>query len=209
MVMIAAQVNTPGIHEITRLMDTYGMLNNIRHHSLVVARVADQLYQGLMAGPSEQVLPDYKLVISGALLHDIAKTLCLNNSCDHAEIGAEICQHHGYPEVAEIVAEHVLLKANTKEKYRRGAFRAKDIVYYADKRVRHQRVVNLTDRLEYILLRYGTGNSFRHRMIRQNFKECESLEKYLFHFIPFSPENLGTSPTISLSGHDGSKTPEK
>ncbi|HHD64792.1 MAG TPA: phosphohydrolase, partial [Desulfobulbaceae bacterium] len=30
-----------------RLMDEYKMLNNIRHHSLVVARVADTLVAGL------------------------------------------------------------------------------------------------------------------------------------------------------------------
>ncbi len=166
------------------------MLNNIRHHSLVVAQLADQLLNGLADNTTQLPLPERNLVVAGALLHDIAKTPCLNGSCDHAAVGAEICLQHGYPEVAEIVGEHVILQDYAPTRYATGHFTAREIVYYADKRVRHNHIVHLDDRLEYILDHYGKGDPDRHSLIRKNFEKCLELERYLFTFIPFPPEAL-------------------
>ncbi len=94
-------------------------------------------------GKSPGPLPDKEEVIAGALLHDIAKTLCIKTDCRHAEIGRQICVELGYPELSEIVAEHVVLKNFTADLYIQGIFGSKEIVYYADKRVRHDQVVSL------------------------------------------------------------------
>ena len=181
----------PTIARCVELMEEHAMLHNIRHHSLVVARLAEQLHAGLCRFAPTQPQADRQLVITGALLHDIAKTPCLNSNCDHAKIGAEICQQHGFEAIAAIVAEHVILKNFEPQRYASGHFTAGEIVYYADKRVRHNVVVHLNERLEYILDHYGKGNPPRQQLIRENFNRCLTLEQFLFRWLPFSPAELG------------------
>ncbi len=181
----------PTIARCVELMEEHAMLHNIWHHSLVVARLAEQLHAGLCRFAPTQPQADRQLVITGALLHDIAKTPCLNSNCDHAKIGAEICQQHGFEAIAAIVAEHVILKNFEPQRYASGHFTAGEIVYYADKRVRHNVVVNLDERLEYILDHYGLGNAKREGLIRDNFAMCISFEDALFRWLPFRPQDLG------------------
>ena len=183
-------------------MDQYDMLPNIRQHSLMVARIADLLVTGLQGRVNGQSLPDRQLCVSGGLLHDIAKTHCLDGSCDHARAGAEICLQHGYPEIAQIVEEHVILKDHDPARYRKGAFTAREIVYYADKRVRHDEVVTLEERLDYIIEHYGNNDALRHKLIRSNFNQCRQLEDFLFKHLDFSPgqllSNLNVREEVSL-----------
>ncbi len=180
----------PELDQCIRLMEQYRMLDNIRHHSLVVARVADQLVRDLEAVRPEGQTPNRKLVIAGALLHDIAKTPCLDGSCEHALAGAGICREHGFPEVAGIVAEHVILRDHDPARYATGLFTAGEIVYYADKRVRHAEIVSLDERLAYILDHYGHNNPRLHRLIRENFQRCVELERHLFRTLGLSPEQM-------------------
>lgn len=181
----------PTLAQSIQMMDQYGMLVNIRHHSLVVARLAARIHAGLCSTAPDHPQCDGNLVITGALLHDIAKTPCLRNNGDHAKIGADICRQEGFPEIAAIVEEHVILGQYEPERYQNGFFNAREIVYYADKRVRHHLVVDLTERLEYILEHYGRGNPVRQALIRDNFAKCLTLENHLFHWLPFAPEDLG------------------
>lgn len=171
--------------------DRFEMFDNIRGHSFVVARVAEALVDGLhRTGKSPGPLPNKEEVIVGALLHDIAKTLCIKTDCRHAEIGRQICLDLGYPELSEIVAEHVVLKNFAIDLYARGIFGTKEMVFYADKRVRHDQVVSLDGRLLYILERYGDNNPAKEQLIRQNFNKSIDLENYLFSFLDFLPEEL-------------------
>ncbi len=167
------------------------MLPNIRNHSIIVAQVAEHLVNELNdCKNKELVLPERRLTIAGALLHDIAKTPCLNDSCDHAAIGGDICERHGYEEIAAIVRQHVVLRDHDPDRFRSGHFTARDIVYYADKRVMHEGVVSLSDRLSYIITHYGNNDSLMHERIRKNFNKCVQLEKFLFTFLPFQPNIL-------------------
>ncbi len=191
--IIAAACNQPAIPDTAtciRLMDEYEMLDNIRHHSLVVARIADALIIELLDDPVGSSAPERALVLAGSLLHDIAKTPCLDGNCDHAAAGGDICRKHGYPEVAAIVEEHVILKEHDLQRYENGWFTAREIVYYADKRVRHDQVVSLEERLEYIIDHYGNDDPERHRLIRENFQRCRELEQALFRVLPFSADAL-------------------
>lgn len=183
-------------------MNDYGMLPNIRRHSIVVAKVALQLIDGFLNNDKTPAfIPDKSLITAGALLHDIAKTPCLNNGCDHATEGAVICHQLGYPEIAAIVEEHVVLKNHDVDRRRQGLFNATEIIYYADKRVRHEEIVSLDDRLEYILEHYGEGDPGLHRLIRINFKKCVELEQHLFGFLPFSTSELHEQVAQSSSQH--------
>jgi len=184
-------VPVPSVNQCLDYIDQFRMLDNIRAHSFKVARVAETLIDGLIeAERSLAPLPSRELTVAGALLHDIAKTACLNGKCRHDDMGQEICAELGFPEIGEIVKEHVILEQFPEEKYRRGFFGAKEIVYYADKRVRHDEVVSLESRLEYIVDRYGKGDPHREHHIRLNFQQCQYLEVYLFTFLNFTPEQL-------------------
>lgn len=181
-------------------MEEYGMLPNIRRHSVVVAQVALQLIDGFQENEQAPAsIPDRALIAAGALLHDIAKTPCLTNGCDHATEGAAICHELGYPEIASIVEEHVILRNHDVERRHQGLFNAREIIYYADKRVRHEEIVSLDDRLEYILEYYGNGDPGLHKLIRINFEKCVALEKHLFAYLPFTSSQLPEKVAQSTS----------
>jgi putative nucleotidyltransferase with HDIG domain len=183
----------PSIAQCLALMDRYGMLDNIRAHSLIVARVAEALLTGMKANRTQGTeLPDPALVLAGALLHDIAKTICLNTQCDHARKGRDICMELGYPIIGDIVREHVRLKDFSTDRYSRGIFLAKELVYYADKRVRHDTIVSLDERMAYIIERYGNNDQQRHQLITENFQRCRILEHHLFFHVNFTADELAT-----------------
>ncbi|MFZ0447642.1 MAG: HD domain-containing protein [Desulfatiglandaceae bacterium] len=183
----------PSIKTCFRLMAEYEMLDNIREHSIVVAKIAALLARGLQkAGESVEL----KKVIAAALMHDIAKTSCLKNGKDHAEEGRKICLQNNLEEIAPIVAEHVILKTYLID----GRFSEKEIVYYADKRVNHHSVVSLEERLRYIIERYGGKGNGRREAIERNFALCKKIEAALFRLLPFSPEELSREVEYRL--HD-------
>jgi len=173
-------------------MEQYRMLPNIVDHSIVVARVAEIITEGLISAGHDLSL---ETVIAGALLHDIGKTACLDNDDDHAAKGVEICLSHHLEPIADIVAEHVILK-----NYLPGdEFSEKEIVYYSDKRVNHDQVVSLEERLSYILERYGRNNEKRCQAIKQNYTLCQNLEKRMFSALSFEPVDVSSLLTKQQS----------
>ncbi|MDH3782844.1 MAG: HDIG domain-containing protein [Desulfobulbaceae bacterium] len=178
-----APFTIPGVNECLDLMEQYHMLPNIKDHSIVVTEVAGVITNGLIAAGYDLSL---ETVIAGALLHDIGKTACLDNDDDHAARGLEICLAHNLKTIADIVAEHVILKNYAPQ----NGFAEKEIVYYADKRVNHDKVVSLEERLDYILERYGMNNEVRCRAIKRNYARCQDLEKRMFSFLTFDPADI-------------------
>ena len=173
----------PSVSECFLLMDRYRMLKNIREHSIIVARTAEVITRALQEAGYVLALD---LVIASALLHDIGKTACLNTRLDHARKGSDICLAHGYDTIAEIVVEHVILAEKSLE----NVFSEKIIVYYADKRVNHDQVVKLEDRLEYILANYGNGDPAMHAAIARNFQRCIFIEEKIFSVLKITPADI-------------------
>ena len=174
---------TPTVRECFRLMDEYAMLDNIRAHSVLVGRVAERLACDL----AESGVPvRIEVVVAGALLHDIAKTQCLQSGNDHAAEGATICRQHGFDELVEIVGEHVVLADGVADE----GYREKEIVYYADKRVKHDLVVDLDERLQYILEHYGKNDPALCDAIRRNFTNCRQVEAKVFDRLDYQPIDL-------------------
>ena len=173
----------PTIEECFSLMEQHCMLPNIKDHSIMVARVAQIITAGLIKTGHRLSLDK---VIAGALLHDIGKTACLENDDDHAARGYEICLAHNLESIADIVAEHVILRNYGMA----NGVSEKEIVYYADKRVNHDQVVSLQDRLAYILDRYGLNNQKRCLAIKKNYALCQGLEKNMFAKLPFAPADI-------------------
>ena len=159
------------------------MLDNIMAHSIVVAKAAQLISRNLRDAGS---VISMKKIVAGALIHDIGKTSSLTSNMDHSEIGRQICLENHLDEIAQIVGEHVRLKGFDPN----GDCTEKEIVFYADKRVNHDKVVNLKERLEYILGRYGKNREDICNRIIKNFRLCAQVEKKLFNNISFSPEAL-------------------
>jgi putative nucleotidyltransferase with HDIG domain len=166
-------------------MEDQGMLPNIRSHSLQVARVAQVLAVHL---PSFSPPLDLALLEAGALLHDIAKTECLKTKQRHTDIGAAFLEGLGYPEVAEIVAQHVNLNHGHSRPDRVSEV---ELVHYADKRVLHEDIVDLPTRFQYLQERYGRSREDQRRiaaLLESSWKQ----EKKIFQNLPFSPSELKT-----------------
>jgi uncharacterized protein len=165
------------------LMEGQGMLPNIRGHSLQVARVAQVLAIHL---PSSQPPLDLALLEAGALLHDIAKTECLKTKKKHTDRGAALLEARGYPEVAEIVAQHVTLKEGSSKNQ---GITEIEIVHYADKRVLHEEIVDLQTRFDYLQRQYGRTPEDR-KHIAQLLENSLIQEKRIFRDLPFPPSEL-------------------
>lgn len=173
----------PSVKECFKLMEQYGMLDNIRAHSIMVEKIADIIArQHIEAGIDISL----EKITAGALLHDIGKTSCLNTSDDHSAKGRDICLQNNLYEIAEIVVEHVRLKNYQPD----GEICEKEIVYYADKRVNHDVVVSLEMRLKDLLRRYGKNKELVCRRIRDNFNMCKDVEHKLFTNLRLKPEDL-------------------
>lgn len=168
----------------------------------MVARVADIILCGLEKSNGISNVPSRELVTAGALLHDIAKTRCLQEGCSHADVGRDICLELGLDEIGNIVADHVVLSSFNRTEYQSGNFSATELVFYADKRVKHDRVVTLDDRLEYIIEKYSNNEAVREEHIRRNFAQCREVEQHLFRCLDFTPADivnlLPTSPPALL-----------
>lgn len=173
----------PSLDQCLALMARYSMLNNIKAHSLVVERVASLIARNLRSGGERIAL---EKVTAGALMHDIAKTECLRTKEDHAKKGKQICLDHHFYEIADIVAEHIILRDYDAHQ----PIREKEIVYYADKRVNHDGVVSLEERLEYLLRHYGENEKSVCDRIRMNFSLCQEVEQKLFSRLSFRPQDV-------------------
>jgi putative nucleotidyltransferase with HDIG domain len=173
----------PTEEECYALMDQYRMLDNIREHSLVVADIVRAISTGLV---HSGVQISVQTAVAGALLHDIAKTQCLQSGGNHATVGKEICLQHQFDEIADIVGEHIWLEDYSLD----GVYAEKEVVYYADKRVLHTSVVSLAERMHDIINRYGRNDARLSRLVRMNFTICQGVEKKLFSQLDFRPEDL-------------------
>ncbi|MFC1862764.1 HDIG domain-containing metalloprotein [Thermodesulfobacteriota bacterium] len=173
----------PTAEDCYKLMDKYGMLDNIKAHSIVVEKVARIIAKGFIEAGIDLSL---EKVTAGALMHDIGKTLCLNTQIDHAPKGKEICLRNNLEEIAEIVDEHITLQNYDKD----GPVQEKEIIYYSDKRVNHDTVVSLDERLVYLLGRYAQSSEEMAHIIRENIERCREVEKKLFAVLEFTPEEL-------------------
>lgn len=176
------RMHLPTVAKCHDLMAETQMLDNIKAHSILVSQVAIFIAQHLYNTGVPLSLP---LIETSALLHDITKTRSLQTGEKHAATGAQLIRKLGYPEAALVIHQHVRLSCFSEHTLPSEP----EIVNYADKRVLHDKIAPLADRMRYIEQRYGTNEKKRHR-IKLMWKESERLEKKLFRFLPFTPDEL-------------------
>jgi uncharacterized protein len=175
-------MNTPTREECFELIHKMDMMDHIIDHSIMVSNVA--LY---LCGFLEKKFPHINMenVCCAALLHDITKTRSFDTGEVHSETGGELLRDMGYPEIGDIIRQHVILDARKMDT----PVSEQEIVNYADKRVLHDQIVSLKKRLEYITVRYGSKPGFKCR-IKLMVKEAMELEQKLFKHLPFKPPQL-------------------
>lgn len=178
--MKSETIAIPSDAECMEMMAETGTLQNMVAHSLQVRRVSLFIADRLEAGSINR-----KLLGAGALLHDVTKTRSLLTKEDHARTGEALLAEKGYPEVGRIVGQHVFL-----DSYLFGQEPSEaEVVNYADKRVLHDRVTTLTQRMEYIVERYGVSPE-RRDLIKLLWDRSLELERRLFKMLSFAPEDL-------------------
>ena len=136
----------PSIEQCHELMKGH-MLPNIYEHSVQVMRVAEAIVSNLKKGIDVNV----QLILAASLLHDISKTESIKTKEPHDLSGGRFMRELGFCSVADIVEEHVILKNFDPSE----SLLEKEIVYYADKRVMHEKIVSVTERMDDIIERYG------------------------------------------------------
>ncbi len=156
--------------------------SHIVAHCEKVALVATFLAEALCREGEEL---DLALVEAGALLHDVTKHLSLKTGENHALSAASLLERLGYPQVAKVVASHIFCPPGPPGT----PIREEEIVYYADKRVKHTRIVTLKERFEDLKERYGRSVSSLIRLDHL-YELTRLLERRLFKKLPFGPERL-------------------
>lgn len=139
----------PSYSECMALLSKYKMPQNIIAHCTAVSEIAVFIAEKIKAH-GENV--DVPLVRACALLHDIDKIIEVKNkSGRHGTAARGILEKEGYPEVAKIAERHVLYMI-----LKEGAHFSLEekIVFYADKRVTHDKTVPLSERFAYLRKTY-------------------------------------------------------
>ena len=139
-------MKTPTKEECLKILRDNNVPDNIIVHSKEVCDFAMKVVDFL---EKKCIKVDRELVAAGALLHDVKKL----SPNDHVIEGSEFVKSLGYPEVALIIRKHGLKNLGMDE-FVPKTWEEK-IVFYADKRVKNERVVSVDERFEYIKKRYN------------------------------------------------------
>ena len=172
----------PSRPQCFRLIHQMKMLDHIIDHSVMVSNVALCIARCLEKDCSGL---NADLIFSAALLHDITKTRSFETGELHSATGGELLTGLGYPEVGDIIRQHVVLDRG----WDKGPVSEREIVNYADKRVLHDKVVTLDRRLAYIKKRYGRDDRFKHQ-IKKMWKTTQAIEVRLFKQLSFETWEL-------------------
>ena len=175
-------MRVPSKMECFELICQMDMMDHIVAHSLKVCQVALTIADCLA---KTHVRLNRELIQAGALLHDITKTRSFDTRENHAQSGGRLLDELGYPAVGSIVRQHVKLDAYPQK----AIFGEAGIVNYADKRVLHDQVVSLDQRMRYIEERYCRGEDDRRR-IGWLWEKTRGLEARIFNALPFAASEL-------------------
>jgi uncharacterized protein len=180
-------MNIPSKNVCFQHMCRMQMLENIVAHSIQVCRVGMCLVDHVKLQGSQI---NGQLVQAAALLHDITKTRSFETEENHALTGGQVLTDFGYPQVGDLVRQHVYLDDYSEHQSISEAV----IINYADKRVLHDRIVPLEERMNYIMEKYATLPEHKQR-IRLLWEKTKDLEIQIFSCLPFSAKDLNAHLT--------------
>ena len=177
-----SSVQIPGEKSCMALLKRYDTPDHIILHSKKVWEVGRLLGLELI---KKNLTVDMDLIRASCLLHDVGKYPCIRDGSGFHDIrGEQILELEGFPNVARIVVQHVILRSSLDD-----PIAEEHVVFYADKRVVHDVVVSLEERFEYLEDTYGkTPQAIEGlRIMKEN---TFRLEKKLFLHLDFKPNDL-------------------
>ena len=163
----------PSQKECDALLKKYAVPENILAHAAAVRKIAN-LLASKMSGAGVKV--DLDAVDKGALLHDLMKMYCIKEDCRHAAEAGRVLAESGYKEFGALLKLHGLEEVNSFDS--KTPLEAK-IIWYADKRVNHDKVVSLRERYDYLKERYGSLSEKKMKEIIGTEKNSFKTEKEL------------------------------
>ncbi len=143
-------MNLPSREECFELLKEFHTPENIMRHTRAVNKLCMDLGERLKARGEDINL---ELLDRASLLHDLDKFMTLRE--DYKMHGREACRilrERGYSGLAEIVRKHrifIILRPGELKTWE------EKLVYYADKRVVHDRVVPVREKMEYLIKAYN------------------------------------------------------
>lgn len=166
----------PARKECIEMLRSEGNPKNVIEHSIKVNQVANAVAQRLKKAGVEL---DLEAIDRASLLHDIAKFKTMNTEVRHGEEGYKILKKAGYPELGKIVKKHAL------DEILGGSLKTweEKVVYYADKRVNGGKVVNLSERFNYLRGKYGKISIGVLMLINTSEPAVYRLEREIFNKI--------------------------
>lgn len=171
----------PSPEKCLELMEHHQMPRHIQRHSFKVAGLASFLGRLLVQEGREL---DLKLIYAGSLLHDLGKARSIQSGEDHGQLGAAFLEEDGFFVVADIVREHATMDSQRAL----GTISESLLVNYADKRVRHDKVVTLDDRFLDLVNRYARAP--HHRIsIWSKLSLYRQIEERIFQNLTIGPES--------------------
>lgn len=177
---LSAVAPRPGLSQCLDWWDEWAMPENIRRH---VTEVAGAAYKLAIWMRQAGVDVDPILTHRAGLVHDLDKIETLHQAGRHGHVSADFLQEEGYPELADIVRNHLL-----------GIFLSRDmavlswetkLVNFCDKLVEGDRIVSITERFTALKQRYPRSQGL-----------IDSAEPYLWQL------NEEICTILSLDGHD-------
>jgi len=185
---------------------------HVREHQKQVAKVGVELGKALV---EKNIIIDLSLLNTACLLHDMARVcdfLTLDRTkfteeitdekwaiwqdlreqfkgMHHADIAAGALLEDGYNKTAELIRLHNTLSI-LEEPEKFGLLEIA-IVYYADKRVKHDEIVDLAERFRDGQERYKHHDDDEQKDLHRKAEEATlELEKQLFDLVDISPESI-------------------
>ena len=151
-------------------------------HSIQVWRVAKVIGEALIL---KGVSLNIDLLRAACLLHDIAKFPCIQSGQGyHDAVGQKMMDKEGLPDIGRIVAQHVLLRNDNGE-----SISEEHVVNYSDKRVVHDKIVDLDERFAYLNETYGKHPEASKYLEKMKDK-TKNVEDRIFQLLSFQPQDV-------------------
>lgn len=143
--------DVPDGEECASILTKLGVPQNVIAHSIKVAELAGVLAVYLNFAGAGLSLP---LVLASGLLHDIAR-----DRPRHAAEGSKLLAEMGYPRVGSVAARHMDIESTGP------SVDEAELIYYADKCVDEDRLVDPEDRFQKSLDKYAGTAGVREKIL--------------------------------------------
>lgn len=180
----------PTKEQCLAMIEEYGVYENIRRHIFQVTRVAVFLGKRMK---ERGIKIDLKLLEAGALLHDLDKHITIEMGREdlHGDEGMRILSERGMDEVVPLVDKHRVSQVRRLESME------EKILWYADMRVNHDKIVNIKERIKYLWERYGNIRNEHGENIENWEPDIYKLEKEILEKAGVSEDLKGLDKTPS------------